>query len=611
MLVDEYQDTNRVQYQLVQLLASAHRNICVVGDPDQCLPPSTVIETPSGPAPIRDLEAGERVSAAAGHGRQHSGVVEKVATRHYRGSLTRITTESGRVLDATPNHLCFGRLDPVEGMHYVYLMHRADMGFRIGTTSGVRSSKDGARINGVMVRTNQEVADAVWILKATRDRAEASYLEQRYSVRYGLPTAVFHSRGRKVATTRSWLDRLYSGLDTRLGADLLMEDLCLDPRYPHHRPYAVVRGGLQRRFVWFTMFGDSRVYKVQPWHDHRVQLVTSGEDLRERAQERFSVRNGSKGTWRIETSRKHYDDAHDLASEIASLDALEVVARARLTQGKPFHFMPASHLREGMAIPVLEEGQVVEDRVASVESVDYDGEVYDLSVEELRNYSAGGVVVHNSIYAWRGADIRNILDFENDYPDAKVVTLERNYRSTQPILDGASGVVANNVSRRRKELFTEREGGDKIKVFQAHDDREEAAYVVRDIMNHARDQGRAFGECAIFYRTNAQSRVFEEELLKYDVPYVVVGGVRFYDRAEVKDALAYLRLIFNPSDVAALRRIVNKPARGIGKTTLEKALRAARLRTRPPPGARWPRRSSRKPTPADARPTKVRRLPPT
>jgi len=176
-----------------------------------------------------------------------------------------------------------------------------------------------------------------------------------------------------------------------------------------------------------------------------------------------------------------------------------------------------------------------------------------------------------SVYGWRGADIRNILDFEKDYPDTKIVTLERNYRSTQPILDGASGVVENNLSRRRKRLFTEKEGGEKIIIFQARDDREEASYVIRDILNHVRGQGRAHGDCAIFYRTNAQSRVFEEELLKYDVPYVVVGGVRFYDRAEVKDALAYLRLVVNPADSAALRRIVNKPARGIGKTTFERA----------------------------------------
>jgi DNA helicase-2/ATP-dependent DNA helicase PcrA len=176
-----------------------------------------------------------------------------------------------------------------------------------------------------------------------------------------------------------------------------------------------------------------------------------------------------------------------------------------------------------------------------------------------------------SIYAWRGADIGNILDFERDHAGAVVVKLERNYRSTQPILTGASAVVANNVARRRKELFTEREGGESIRVVETDDDREEAQLVVREILQHARGNGRAYGDCAIFYRTNAQSRVFEEELLKYDVPYVVVGGTRFYDRAEVKDALAYVRLVLNPADGAALRRIVNKPARGIGKTTLERA----------------------------------------
>ena len=176
-----------------------------------------------------------------------------------------------------------------------------------------------------------------------------------------------------------------------------------------------------------------------------------------------------------------------------------------------------------------------------------------------------------SIYGWRGADVRNILDFERDNPDAVVVALERNYRSTQPILEGASGVVANNHARKPKGLFTEREGGEPIRVYEASDDREEAHFVVREILAGVREAGRPYGDFAVFYRTNAQSRVFEEELLKYDVPYIVVGGVRFYDRAEVKDALAYLRVLLNPADAAALRRIVNRPARGIGKTTLERA----------------------------------------
>jgi DNA helicase-2/ATP-dependent DNA helicase PcrA len=190
--------------------------------------------------------------------------------------------------------------------------------------------------------------------------------------------------------------------------------------------------------------------------------------------------------------------------------------------------------------------------------------------EEHRNLCVVGDP-DQSIYAWRGADIRNILDFEHDYPDSQVVKLERNYRSTRPILEGASGVIAKNVDRKSKELYTEREGGDLIGVYEAEDDRDEAQYVVRQILSGLRGGDRAGGDFAIFYRTNAQSRVFEEELLKYDVPYVIVGGVRFYDRAEVKDALAYLRVLMNPADAVSLRRIVNKPARGIGKTTVDRA----------------------------------------
>jgi DNA helicase-2/ATP-dependent DNA helicase PcrA len=185
---------------------------------------------------------------------------------------------------------------------------------------------------------------------------------------------------------------------------------------------------------------------------------------------------------------------------------------------------------------------------------------------------------NQSVYGWRGADIRNILDFERDFPNAAVVKLERNYRSTQPILAGANAVVAHNRDRRELSLRSEKGGGAPIRLFRAFDEREEAQFIVQDVLQGARGDGRSFGHFAVFYRTNAQSRPIEEELLKYDVPYVVVGGVRFYDRAEVKDVLAYLRLVVNPADGMALRRIVNVPARGIGKTTLERAAALAEER---------------------------------
>ena len=189
---------------------------------------------------------------------------------------------------------------------------------------------------------------------------------------------------------------------------------------------------------------------------------------------------------------------------------------------------------------------------------------------EHRNLCAVGDP-DQSVYGWRGADLRNILDFERDFPEAQVVKLERNYRSRRPILEGATAVVAHNVARRDKQMVAERGEGEPIRLFEAEDERDEAGFAIRELLAAVRSEDRSYRDFAIFYRTNAQSRPFEEELLKYDVPYTVVGGVRFYERAEVKDALAYLRLIINPDDRAALLRVVNRPARGIGRTTLERA----------------------------------------
>ncbi len=193
-----------------------------------------------------------------------------------------------------------------------------------------------------------------------------------------------------------------------------------------------------------------------------------------------------------------------------------------------------------------------------------------LQTGETRNQCVVGDE-DQSIYRFREADIRNILDFEKDFAGAKVVRLERNYRSTQAILDAATAVVSNNTERKGKTLFTDREGGEPIRFYEAADERAEAAFVVSELLKSV-DAGGSLGDSAIFYRTHAQSRPFEEELLKYNVSYVVVGGTRFYDRAEVKDALAYLRVLRNSDDTESLLRIINRPARGIGRTTVERLL---------------------------------------
>jgi DNA helicase-2/ATP-dependent DNA helicase PcrA len=192
-----------------------------------------------------------------------------------------------------------------------------------------------------------------------------------------------------------------------------------------------------------------------------------------------------------------------------------------------------------------------------------------------------------SIYSWRGADLRNILDFENDYPDAKVVKLEQNYRSTQTILDAAHSVVSRNAGRKDKRLWTDRGTGTQITLFDAYNEYEEAEFVARQVeklVGGAKRGGMAalltsraddedgslrYGDIAVTYRINAQSRVIEESLMRFGIPYQLVGGVRFYERREVKDALAYLRLARNSADRVALLRIINVPARGIGAKTVE------------------------------------------
>ncbi|MDQ1673234.1 MAG: ATP-dependent helicase UvrD/PcrA, partial [Frankiaceae bacterium] len=199
----------------------------------------------------------------------------------------------------------------------------------------------------------------------------------------------------------------------------------------------------------------------------------------------------------------------------------------------------------------------------------------DLEVQQAdRQSSADGAIgrselcvvgdADQSIYAFRGANIRNILEFESDYPDASVVLLEQNYRSTQTILSAANAVISRNSGRKPKRLWTDAGDGDRIVGYVADNEHDEAAYVASEVDRLSDEHGIRPADIAVFYRTNAQSRVFEDVFLRVGLPYKVVGGVRFYERKEVRDALAYLRVLANPADTVSLRRIINVPKRGIG-----------------------------------------------
>ena len=569
--VDEYQDTNHAQYLLVKLLASAHRNLCVVGDSDQCLPPGTMVHTPDGPRPIETIQEGDIVCGTGGDSALVGAVVSHVHEGMYDGRVYTVRA-GGQDIQGTPHHIIPARIALDPGRHYVYLMYRSDLGYRMGITKSVRRVLHGkgaiADERGYMVRCNQEHADKLWIISVTDSFSEARFWEEYYSITYNIPTMIFSSCGQEgVAGDKQWIKRLYTEIDSVGGAQRLMAALDLHPDFPHHRP----KSGYRRKTLNLVMFGGYRRGRPTLVGEHRLQFDTNRADILEKIQNAgFPIRSGHKNEtgYRLETARVSYREAVSLAKSIAEAGDLDIHRRMRVG-GQTYLFLPLAHLRPGMRVIVEQGGRLVDVAVEGVETQDYHGPVYDLEVDRIHTYVANGVLVHNSIYGWRGADIRNILEFENDYPDAVVVHLEQNYRSTGTILDAANRVVAQNRMRKPKNLWTENERGTPIRRKVAYDEEQEADFVVSEIRRLVARNETTLNGCAVMYRTNAQSRALEAAFVREGMSYALIGGVRFYERREIKDALAYLRVLHNPDDTVSMQRIINVPPRKIGPTTVQ------------------------------------------
>ena len=473
ILVDEFQDTNTVQYELVKRLAAGYGNLFCVGDEDQCLPTGTLIETANGPLPVEQVAESQSVRAAAGGGRSIISSVTRTANRPHAGKLVEIKTSRGHTLRLTPNHILFARLG--------------------------------------------------------------------------------------------------ASPDTHERAAHLMNDLHISSQFPHQHPKAK----LSRRLVHLCFFGNSRRSRKYPWSSHRISFYHSDKAVQQKVEAvGFTVRPGRQDTWGVETYRVHYADAQAFAEKLATAAQADgIVLGACLSQdnscSQRYDLHPASHIHPSMIVPVLtEEGQIVGDVVTEVNRPDYHGVVYDLDIQNVHNYVAGGIVVHNSIYLFRGADWRNVRRFREDYAECETILLEQNYRSTQIVLDAAQAVIKRNPYRTPKELFTQRQGGAPITVHEAYDEDEEAEFAVETIRRLTGRGEASPGDFAIMYRTNAQSRRIEEAFVRAGMSYRLVGATRFYARREVKDVIAYLRLVHNPADSVGFLRIINVPPRGIGAKTI-------------------------------------------
>ncbi|HUF34136.1 MAG TPA: UvrD-helicase domain-containing protein [Acidimicrobiales bacterium] len=550
VLVDEFQDTNRAQNELVVALTSEHRNVTVVGDSDQCLPPGTMVSTPAGLRPIELLAEGDEVLGAGADGQRTPARITVVSEGRWAGS-TYAVTAGGRTVRGTPHHIVLA--DPVleDGRWVVYLMGRADRGFRLGADETTRGA-DGAQ--SFRERLGQEHGDELWVLGVYDSAAEATYRETWFAAEYGLPTTSFLGSEAPLDDDQAWLQRIFDEVDTPARAKRLMDERDLHPDFPHLRA--------QHRTLDLTMFRHA----TGAAGGHEVRWSGDGE-VGERLQaagiavEHHGATATSASTW------DDYRQAVFLARRMADVADLKIRRQASVG-GRRFDFTPLAHLHPGMTVLVEEGGALVAARVEAVEVAHHEGPVFDLEVDPIHTYVADGVVVHNSIYQFRGADVRNILEFEDAFPDATVVVLEQNYRSTQTILDAANAVIANNLGRQPKALWTDQGSGEKISRYTADDEGDEADFVAGEVARLHDGGTHRWGEMAVFYRTNAQSRVLEDRFKRRGIPYKIVGGTRFYDRREVKDALAYLRASVNPADEVSVKRVVNTPKRGVGDTTV-------------------------------------------
>jgi DNA helicase-2/ATP-dependent DNA helicase PcrA len=573
VLVDEFQDTNAIQYAWIRLLVGSEGAPFVVGDDDQCLAAGTAVTMGDrSRKPIEAIVPGDDVLSSYGCGDLRPAKVTEQFVRRRRGRMICLHLRSGNIIRSTPEHTHFAGyvLGETPQTYFLYLMHKVGIGYRLGT-SQVYTAGQSKPMVGFKQRAVQEHADAAWIVSTHRSENEARSHEMLTSLRYGLPTLPFVARKGKgcngLVHDPEHIARIFYSLNTTDAGLRLLRDVGLDPDRPHHRPRT--RNSNRRNLV-ITLCADRR--GANPMH--RISVVgVDAADRKALEAMGISVRSAkSTGkSWRFETVRSDFGELMKVARQISEvLDGNYILQGHMVERSLPF--INAGAIRAGMVVATESAGF---DIVERVEFEDCETKVYDLNIERTHNFVANGMITHNSIYRWRGARVENLHKFRDDFPQAKLCRLEQNYRSTAAILEAANALISNNSARLGKTLWTSGERGDPVKLFAAFNERDEADFVITRILEWTQ-RGGLRREIAILYRSNAQSRTFEEALISARLPYRVYGGLRFFERAEIKDALAYLRLIANRDDDASFERIVNLPPRGIGARSIDTLRQAAR-----------------------------------
>lgn len=568
VLVDEFQDTNYAQNEITQILAGKAGNINVVGDDDQCLPGDAKISTQDGSRTIKNIRIGENVLSAVGKGSLSLSRVLRINKNKKQSKFLTFTTQSGQKLKITDNHKMFcmipGRNTEKDGVYYVYLMQRQDLGWRLGIT------------NDLAQRLKLErSADKIVAIKSCQSQEEARFFEGVYSMRYQIPTYPFKPR-KHMILTEEWLRRLFSEFDTEKSAEKLSTDLGIDLKAHHYALDAVVRGKKERIKIVLKMC--SRKYSsksrdkilVFPKIMHEVRVESSSSEIK-----KVFIGNGieitkAKKGWRVRKMFSKIDDAGKFAKRLQEMTNGILEVRFDVGQknehSRPSLMMPAGNIFVGMYIPVVKENRIVYEKVVHREERFGTETVYDLEVENTHNFVADGVVVHNSIYRFRGAAVSNIIQFRNSYPKAKVIVLTKNYRSTQEILDRSHDLIRFNdpdrlevVEKIDKRLKSQvAKDGAEIKFIHADRVENEADIIAKEIKRLTEEDGKyKWGDFAILVRANNHSEPIMRALSRHGIPYQFLGPGRLFKQPEIVDLISYLKVLHNFEDSVAFYKVLS------------------------------------------------------
>ncbi len=580
ILVDEYQDTNYAQNEIVKLLSYKHKNICVVGDDDQCLPAGTKIKTLQGEKAIELIKAGDEVITAVGKGHLSKSKVTAVIKNAKKVRLLTFTTENGYSLTTTDNHKMFCYVPPRQSSsrwHHVYLMNRSNLGWRIGVTCDLAQR----------LRLERS-ADTIVGLRTFTTDTEARYHEMLWALKYGIPPNIFKARA-GIAIQGDYLTRLYKQLDTIGAAYKLADDLHVDLNSPHYSLNAVTRGTSRRIKINIELCTRRYVSKSthyngllqNPHIAHSVNLETSNKEIIKKIKNAGFPFSRAKRGIRVRIESNDIKKIGKLSEQLQIITGGIIEGKFSVgtlnSQNLPALLIPAGNVLTGHFLPIVKGFRVFYDRVVNVAEKTIDDVVYDLEVERTHNFVANGIVVHNSIYKFRGAAISNILQFKRNFPKTRQVVLTQNYRSSQAILDAAYRLIKHNDPDRlevknkinKKLRSVKREYGQAPQELFGQTLSDETDLVAEEILKLTSQKTKtkkdqtSFKDIVILVRANSQAPAFMRSLNMRQIPHKFLGSSGLYDLEEIRNLISFLRAVSHFDDSLNLYNLATSDYYGL------------------------------------------------